>query len=178
MKRTKWVNTSRFRKRRLFASVSLVLAAGGGLYAFNRPVAEAPVAWQSVQSCVESLSGQADTCTAAWYNAHQTWQQSAPRYAAQTDCEATYGNGNCEQHHSTTTIGGYSPKMQGFGLRENTGVPLYGAPQNTDKTTLVDASGQYYRPPKPLLATQQTQSRGGFGRTTYRLFAHFGSHGG
>lgn len=177
MKRTKWVNTSRFRKRRLFASASLILAAGGGLYAFNRPAQESPVAWQNVQSCVETLSGQADTCTAAWYTAHQTWQQTAPRYAAQADCETAYGHGNCEQHSTVVSVG-YSPRMRGFGLRENTGVPLYSTPRSADNSTFVDAGGHDYRPPKPLLATQQTQSRGGFGRTTYRLFAHFGSHGG
>ena len=130
----------------------------------------APVAYASLEECRAQNS--ASECEAAFQQARSEHEQTAPRFADQTQCEQEWGEGNCESRPDQTRSGGsvFVPILAGFMLgRMMGGGGMFGAPVMRRGSGLyargAPLAGGFARGGSVRPAPGPVQ-RGGFGQTS------------
>ena len=164
MKRTKNINKTRFRKRIIGLSVSMVLLVG------CEQADQKVQMYQNADQCVKAGQS-AGQCAVSFNRAEADAMKTAPKYKSDSDCEAEFN----ECRYSSSTSSWY-PLMMGYMM----GPGGYSQPLYNNKGSFVDASGNNYGnklntsrmttksslSPKP--AVTSTTTRGGFGASVGR----------
>jgi uncharacterized protein YgiB involved in biofilm formation len=201
MKRTPNINHAGFRKRwRVYRLAPLALAVGAVFVLAGCEKSDQNVTlYQNSDDCSRANPSMREQCSAAYHNALQQAEKTAPKFASRADCVAEFGEDQCTQAPAQAGMaagsqaGGsfWMPLMAGYmmGRMMNGGYsqqPLFTsrAPGSPANGKFVDASGRNYGPatagrtmnvpktamaPKP--ATTHTVTRGGFGESVARQSA-------
>lgn len=138
--------------------------------------------YYDVQDCALNNPSNILECQSAYQQALNGWQRTAPRYSFLHDCEAEFGNGECQTHQ-----GLYLPAMAGFMLAADDEFDLdFDRPKPLGRSTNRRSSaykkwigaggalfGTYGKRQvevskstfKPLKGNNKVLGRGGFGKT-------------
>lgn len=164
MKRTKNINKSRFRKRVIGVSLSVILLAG------CEQADQKVSMYQNADQCVKA--GQSvGQCEVSFKSAEADAIKTAPKYDKSSDCNAEFNECRYSSSHSA-----WYPLMMGYMM----GPGGYSQPLYNNKGSFVDASGNNYGKnlnttrmttksalfPKP--AVTRTTTRSGFGASVGR----------
>jgi len=180
MKRTGFINLERMRKGLRAGRKPVAVAVTAALISGCGQTEEVDI-YTSLQECLQQQLGEAQMCHAAFQEALQEAEQTAPKYASQADCEYDFGEQQCVTQQRQ---GGswFMPAMAGFMMgRALSGgdrvAPLYQSSQlrspvhgkwvTSDGKVVANADQRQARVspdsfrPKPMSA--RPLSRGGFG---------------
>jgi len=168
-------------KRSKTIALVMMSASTIALTACDEPRVDAAV-YDSVQQCIDDSKFSQispEQCEAQFAAASKQHAKVAPKYTSQADCEADFGNGQCETAPYQTRSGGsvFMPLMMGYmmGRMMGNGVaaqPLYRS--SDDRANYRTADNRKVGPAKgfttvarsatraPSVKTS-TVSRGGFG---------------
>ncbi|MCP5326971.1 MAG: DUF1190 domain-containing protein [Oceanospirillaceae bacterium] len=103
MKRSRFINLDAMRK----ATMASTLALG----ACSQPQ-EKYIVVQDVEDCLIHTCLNEQQCETAYKTAKEEAQRTANKYYLRSDCEAEFGNNNCED--TPNADGFYTPKFAGF----------------------------------------------------------------
>lgn len=165
----------------LVMSVSLL-----ALTACEEPKVEAAI-FETVKQCIANGSATPEQCEANFKEATSQHAAVAPKYASQSECQADFGTGKCEDAPFRTSSGGsvFMPLMAGYmmgsflgGRRSMASQPLYrsasspGTFRTADNRSAGTATGRTQvarsATTRPSVKTT-TRSRGGFGSSGRRF---------
>ncbi len=186
MKKTKQVRLDRMRKNwRPFAFNSLSLAIVSSLIAGCGDSTEEATIYRQVGDCISDNPEFADQCEAAYQNAVQEAERTAPKYQSEAECVQEFGLDACVRSPNSNW---FMPAMTGFmfarmldGSRPYYSQPMYYSryPGSIFYDRWVSADGHDYGSSryrkstvnvsrdqmKPKATVSRTISRGGFGST-------------
>ncbi|NAW63723.1 DUF1190 family protein [Photobacterium halotolerans] len=112
MKRTKDVNLSGMRKQwRPFAIAPVTAAITAGLLTGCSDPQEDAVIYHTVNDCKDDNPGYSEQCEAAYQNALQEAERTAPKYKNLQDCTTEFGMNSCMK---STENNWFMPAMAGF----------------------------------------------------------------
>ena len=154
--------------------------------------------WENVTQCINNEDFTPEACESEFKKAETEHVRTAPKYVQVSDCEADFGEGNCETAPQQTTSGGsiFMPMMMGYMMGSMLGggrsgvasQPLYRSkddPKNfrtgdnqkvSGKTGPTKVGSQVAKAPSTKTRTTQ---RGGFGAGAARMSSgKFRSFGG
>ena len=181
MKRTRNINRSRFRKS--FVMVSVAMAITFAVAGCEKADIDMKM-YKNVDDCI-AQTHKPDQCRAARSEAEKVANETAPRYATFSDCEAEFGMEQC-RHNPAPNDGGSSwmPLMMGYMMGNMAGSGnSYASPLYQNKSgQIVDNKFRSYdvkpgqsfkatrsaaRPsvesPRTTVSKSSTTTRGGFG---------------
>jgi uncharacterized protein YgiB involved in biofilm formation len=174
------------RRRSAYVGFSVLALSSTGLASCDRP-AEQPKVYSSLEQCRTDHPGQA--CDDAWQASVGEHDRDAPRFNDQSQCEAQYGPGHCENHGG----GIFMPLMAGFVLGQmlnhnnncnngGYGCGGYGGGGYIGHPVFYSAGGGYRAPTvgpgEGLFTRSGGITRGGFGATAGLRSAFGGFRGG
>ena len=170
-------------------SISIALLMGVSLIALSaceEPTVEAAV-FDSLQQCINDPSVPREQCEQNYKEASSQHAAVAPKYSSESDCQADFGVGKCEQAPYRTSSGGsvFMPLMMGYmmgsmigGRRSMMSQPLYRSAKSpnffrtADNRSVGSATGRTRvarsATSRPSFKSS-TISRGGFGSTGRRF---------
>ncbi|SCA55666.1 putative lipoprotein [Candidatus Terasakiella magnetica] len=154
--------------------------------------------FEDVDECAKFEGQDLDQCRQGWEKAAEEHVRTAPKYTSVEDCQADFGEAQCEQAPQQTSTGGsiFMPMMMGYmmgsmlsgGGRSNVATqPLYRSkddPKNFRTGDNQKVSGKTGVQKVPSNVTKRpttktsTVRRGGFGSTAMRKTGGFKSYGG
>ncbi len=154
--------------------------------------------FKSVDECAQYDGQDLERCRTGWEEASREHIRTAPKYTSVADCQADFGEGQCEQAPVQTTSGGsvFMPMMMGYmmgsmlsggGYSRVATQPLYRSKDDpatfrTGDNTKVATSTGVQKVPSNVTQRPSTKTttvrRGGFGSTAMRRSSGFRSFGG
>ncbi|NVK17057.1 MAG: DUF1190 domain-containing protein [Methylocystaceae bacterium] len=159
---------------------------------------EVAAIFEDVDECAKYEGQDLDQCRQGWEEAKQEHIRTAPKYTSVADCQADFGEGQCEQAPQQTTSGGsvFMPMMMGYmmgsmlsgGGRSNVATqPLYRSADDpktfrTGDNQKVSSKTGVQKVPSTVTSRPTTKTstvrRGGFGTTAARTTSSTRSYGG
>ena len=184
-------------KRSKSIKIALMGATVFSMTACDQPSDVAAI-FENVDQCVQANADDANHCESQWQKAEEEHIRSAPKYTRIEDCQADFGDNQCQTAPQQTTSGGsvFMPLMAGYmmgsllsgGTYSNVATqPLYKSRDDgatfrtadnkgvTSKTGIQTVSRTVVQSPSTKTTTIQ---RGGFGGTAFKKTSGFNSFGG
>lgn len=170
-------------------SISVVVMMGVSaiaLSACEEPMVEAAV-FDSVEQCIKDPGVPRGECEKNYKDARTQHAAVAPKYSSESDCQADFGVGKCEQAPYRTSSGGsvFMPLMMGYmmgsfigGRRTMMSQPLYRSADNPKSFRTADNRNVGSTTGRTRVASSATRrpsfksstlSRGGFGASGRRF---------
>lgn len=170
-------------------SISVVMMMGVSaiaLSACEEPKVDAAV-YDSVEQCIKDPSVPRGECEQSYKEARTQHAAVAPKYSSESDCQAEFGVGKCEQAPYRTSSGGsvFMPLMMGYmmgsyigGRRTMMSQPLYRSAGSSKTFRTADNRNVGSTTGRTRVASSATRrpsfksstlSRGGFGASGRRF---------